>query len=196
MKESKTKQFFLDSSRKSSPKRVSEIKLTRNEEDSVMAYICKIKPRPGALSLEKCVEKKVPPGPLLGKLKNGADITLSDGTVVMANEVRAPDDPGPVFIVIDIPSEEYLEALEKNHSTFSPFQSTASNEIDVALIVIHFSSDKIVRNPIYKKFIEKFSPSTKHLILNETNKFSGYVATHRIQWQLNQLNENVFPLLG
>lgn len=161
-----------------------------------MAYICKIKPRPGALSLEKCVEKKVPPGPLLGKLKNGADITLPDGTVVMANEVRGPDDPGPVFIVIDIPSEEYLESLDKNDSTFSPFQATASSQVDVALIVIHFTSEKIVKNPIYRKFMDKFSASTKHLILNESNKFSGYVATHRIQWQLNQLNEHVFPLLG
>lgn len=161
-----------------------------------MAYICKIKPRPGALSLEKCYEKKVPPGPLLGKLKNGIDITLPDGSVVLANEVRAPDDHGPVFIVIDIPSAEYLEALEMNHHKFSPFQSTASNEADVALIVIHFSSEKIVKNPFYKRFIDKFSPSTNHIILNETNKFSGYVATHRIQWQLNQLNKYVFPLLG
>jgi len=40
----------------------------------------------------------VPPGPLLGLLKTGQDITLKDGTVVKSSEVCEPDDPGPVFL--------------------------------------------------------------------------------------------------
>lgn len=65
-----------------------------------MAYICRLQPRPGALSLEKCVEHGVPPGPLLGKLKIGEDITLESGVVVQSVDVREPDDPGPIFIGI------------------------------------------------------------------------------------------------
>lgn len=63
-----------------------------------MAYICRLQPRPGALSLEKCVKYGVPPGPLLGKLKGGEDVTLGNGVVVRSVDVRDPDDPGPVFI--------------------------------------------------------------------------------------------------
>lgn len=63
-----------------------------------MAYICKLQPRPGALILEKCVDFGVPPGPLLGKLKSGEDVTLASGVVVKASDVCEPDDPGPVFI--------------------------------------------------------------------------------------------------
>lgn len=63
-----------------------------------MSYICKLKPKAGALCLEACVEKGVPPGPLLGKLKNGEDVTLPDGTVVKSTDVRAPDSEGPTFI--------------------------------------------------------------------------------------------------
>ena len=63
-----------------------------------MAYICQLQPRPGALCLDKCVRFGVPPGPLLGKLKSGEDITLNNGNVVKASDVCDPDDPGPVFI--------------------------------------------------------------------------------------------------
>uniref|UniRef100_A0A1B0CS85 ribonuclease Z n=1 Tax=Lutzomyia longipalpis TaxID=7200 RepID=A0A1B0CS85_LUTLO len=64
----------------------------------VVSYICKLKPRPGVLSLEKCVDRGVPPGPLLGQLKNGIDVTLPNGVLVKADEVRGPDDKGPLFI--------------------------------------------------------------------------------------------------
>lgn len=48
--------------------------------------------------MDKCVQKGVPPGPLLGLLKTGRDITLNDGTIVKSSEVCEPDDPGPVFL--------------------------------------------------------------------------------------------------
>lgn len=63
-----------------------------------MSYVCRLKPKPGFLDLDKCVKHNVPPGPLLGLLKSGKDITLSDGTVVKSSDVTSPDDPGPVFI--------------------------------------------------------------------------------------------------
>lgn len=65
---------------------------------TVMSYICKLHPRAGKLSLEKCVEKGVKPGPLFGQLKAGADITLPDGTVVLSKDVCSPITPGPTFI--------------------------------------------------------------------------------------------------
>lgn len=68
------------------------------EKGISMAYICKLQPRPGTLILEKCVDFGVPPGPLLGKLKSGEDVTLENGTVVRSADVCEPNDPGPVFI--------------------------------------------------------------------------------------------------
>lgn len=70
----------------------------RQEERVCISYICKLQPRPGALSLEKCVDRGVPTGPLLGQLKNGFDVTLENGTLVKADDVREASDPGPVFM--------------------------------------------------------------------------------------------------
>jgi ribonuclease Z len=63
-----------------------------------IAYICKLHPKQGTLLFEKCVELGVPPGPLLGKLKSGKDVTLHNGTLVRSIDVTSPDDPGPIFI--------------------------------------------------------------------------------------------------
>lgn len=70
-----------------------------NSEDyPVMAFLCECKPRPGALSLEKCLKFGVPKGPLLGKLKNGETLTLDNGQTVRPEDVKEPDDPGPIFL--------------------------------------------------------------------------------------------------
>lgn len=79
------KKFIADSS----SSRISNV---------AMSYVCRLKPKPGFLDLDKCVKHNVPPGPLLGLLKSGNDITLSDGTLVKSSDVTSPDDPGPVFI--------------------------------------------------------------------------------------------------
>lgn len=65
---------------------------------TVMSYICKLQPRAGTLCLDKCLEKGIKPGPLLGQLKAGLDVTLPDGTVVFSKDVCSPSMPGPIFI--------------------------------------------------------------------------------------------------
>lgn len=160
----------------------------------VMAYVCKLKERPGTLDFEKCVEKGVTPGPLLGRLKNGYDVKLINGTTVLADEVRGPPSPGSVFIFVDIPDESFLSALT-NSEAFDPYQKTAVKEDNVALIVVHFSDEIMMENPTYKEWMNKFSPSTKHWFVNERNEFTGFFAAHRIQRQLNELDDQVFPML-
>lgn len=168
---------------------------SKQEESVVVLYICKLKPKPGSLNLEKCVEKGVPPGPLLGQLKNGLEVTLPNGIIVRPDEVRAPTDPGPVFIFLDIPNIQYLQSLCEVSSVFQKYQKNSTDSDSMPLIILHFSPQHIIEEEIYQNFIKQFSTRTKHLILNTTNQFSGYLAAHRIQWQLNQIDENIFPLL-
>lgn len=48
----------------------------------------------------------------------------------------------------------------------------------------------------YKEWIDRFSPSTHHMVLNEANTCMGSISVHRIQHKLNALSEKMFPLLG
>jgi len=80
------------------PKRQKIEQRPEKRISTVTSYICKLQPRAGTLSLEKCLEKGVKPGPLLGELKAGIDVTLPDGTVVLSKDVCSPSTPGPIFI--------------------------------------------------------------------------------------------------
>lgn len=99
-----------------------------------------------------------------------------------------------ILSVIDIPSFEYLESLKSSEKSFEPYQATTTDGNFTAL-VIHFTPTEILYSDKYQEFIRKFSDSTHHLVVNDCNSFSGYYASHKVQWQLNQLNEYVFPLL-
>ncbi|KAJ8941617.1 hypothetical protein NQ318_000323 [Aromia moschata] len=75
-------------------------------------------------------------------------------------------------------------------------QATAQNDEDLASLVVHFTPKEVLQHPRYKKWIEEFSPSTHHLILNECSTCMGSQSVHRIQYKLNMLSEDMFPLLG
>ncbi|XP_066140566.1 ribonuclease Z, mitochondrial [Euwallacea fornicatus] len=165
------------------------------KESISMCYICHLQPHPGALNLDKCVQKGVPPGPLLGKLKSGEDVTLADGRVVKSSEVCYPDDPGPVFIVVDCPDPEYLQSLV-NSTEIRKHQKFANSNEDAACLVIHFTPAEVMKLPRYKRWMDDFCASCEHIPINELNTCMGSVAVHRIQYKLNMLSSSIFPLLG
>ncbi|PYF07224.1 ribonuclease Z [Ureibacillus chungkukjangi] len=63
-------------------------------------YRVEQKPLQGELLIEKAKELGVPKGPLLGKLKNGEDITLEDGRTVYSRDVTAPPKKGYTITVL------------------------------------------------------------------------------------------------
>lgn len=65
------------------------------------------KPLKGELLVDKALALGVPKGPLLGKLKNGNDVTLPNGDIVHSYEVTAPDKPG--FILTILGDTKYCE---------------------------------------------------------------------------------------
>ncbi|XP_014470269.1 PREDICTED: ribonuclease Z, mitochondrial [Dinoponera quadriceps] len=158
-----------------------------------MSYICKLHPRQGKLLLEKCVEKGVKPGPVLGQLKAGEDVTLPDGTVILSKDVCSPPIPGPIFLVVECPSEDYLESFI-SHPAFARHQT--SEEDNVPHCVVHFTPQQVMDDPRYVNWMEKFSSYTRHIIVNEENKCMGTESSHKRQHQLHMLHPEIFPFLN
>lgn len=171
-----------------------EAKKMKTSSGSItMAFICQLNPKPGVLNVKKCVERNVPVGPLLGFLKAGKNVTLPSGEIVKAEEVKGPDDPGPIIIVVDCPTVAFVDSLI-NESSFEKYQKNGDKD-DIAYLVAHFSPPEVMKDPRYESWMRKFSPTTKHLLLNESNHCMGSTAVHEVQQKLNLFDANVFPLL-
>ncbi|CAD0199317.1 unnamed protein product [Chrysodeixis includens] len=156
-----------------------------------VAYICTLKKRLGTLDLAKCVELGVKPGPMLGQLKNGQDVVLPDGSLVLSKDVKTPDDPGPVFIVLDVPDLSYLKETEFS----SHFDNGRNPPENVPTLIVHFTPPHVFHHPTYRSFMAMFGPCTRHLILNHQNLCLGSEAVHRTQHKLHLLDPDIFPLL-
>ncbi|XP_064478963.1 ribonuclease Z, mitochondrial-like isoform X2 [Ornithodoros turicata] len=178
------------------PREATNAKRLKRDEDVaiVVAYICKLHSKPGQLQLDRCVQMGVPPGPLLGELKNGKDVTLPNGNIVKSSDVVSAEEPGPVFIVLEVPSVDYLDCLLEARE-FERHQLSAAAPEDAAKVVVHFTPSAIMEDPLYVQWIRRFPASTVHLALNEYSSPESSVAIHRAQHRLHLLNCNIFPLL-
>ncbi|XP_043678821.1 ribonuclease Z, mitochondrial [Vespula pensylvanica] len=185
----------INKKRKKNETRI-EKRMKSSEKDTlpVLSYICKLNDRQGTLCLEKCLDKGIKPGPILGLLKNGTNVTLDDGTIVKHEEVCLPSEKGSIFLVVDCPSEKYLDSFV-DQTAFAMHQKGVSNKDDNPYCIIHFTPQEIIDNVKYKKWMNKFDSNTYHLIINENNTCLGSEAVFKQQYMLNVLHPKIFPSL-
>ncbi|OQV21815.1 Zinc phosphodiesterase ELAC protein 2 [Hypsibius exemplaris] len=177
-----------------SRKRSRSASPSRLPADIAVAYIGKIADKPGALLISKCIQFGVPPGPLLAKLKSGEDVKLGNGKTVLARDVCEPHSPGPVFMIVECPTLGHIDSLFASPAVQKHQQSAVSID-DVMEVVVHFTPADVFHSKRYLEWVNLFSPSTHHIVANESNCNPNTVAPYRIQAQLNMLDETIFPLL-
>uniref|UniRef100_A0ABD2W668 Zinc phosphodiesterase ELAC protein 2 n=1 Tax=Trichogramma kaykai TaxID=54128 RepID=A0ABD2W668_9HYME len=161
--------------------------------DSIMAYICKIHPKPGMLNLEKCVDAGIKPGPDISKLRNGEDVILPNNIIVKSKDVFTSDHPGSTFIVAECPNEDYLDIFVQNPSFIKYEQNNNPKQEDRVNHIIHFTPDNILYNPKYQEWMRKFGSDTEHIIVNESNQDCASEAMHKMQHQLHLVHPTIFP---
>ncbi|XP_032236963.2 zinc phosphodiesterase ELAC protein 2 [Nematostella vectensis] len=163
-------------------------------KESIVCYICQLVSVPGKFLLNKAKELGVPKGPLYGKLKNGENVILEDGTEVCPEQVTEPTSPGPVVLFIDCPCVDYIPNIVNNHSLCA-FHEGPSNMAPV--IIVHMVPMAVYNHPDYVSWSKKFGERTEHLLIN-SEVCSDHVAFRRqatIQCKLNTLDPSIFPLL-
>lgn len=97
--------------------------------------------------------------------------------------------------VIEIPSTSYLDSLLAC-TDFHPYQIGRKEEGQrIPEVIIHFTSPEVMNDPRYQQWVNAFSPSVFHLLLNENSTCFNFQKSSIVQFQLNHLLPNVFPLL-
>ncbi len=128
-----------------------------------LGYRLSEKPRPGKFNVERATQLGVPTGPLFGRLQNGQDITLADGTVVRPADVLGEARQGksavycldtrPCAASIELAraadliiheatyTQEFVEeARHYGHSTAAQAAQVAKEANAGGLLLTHFSS--------------------------------------------------------
>ena len=155
-------------------------------QNSAIAYICSFSPKPGRLDVDACVERGVPPGPLLGKLKAGQDVVLEDGRTVRAADVVAQSEPPSAYLVLELPDPLYLAGLEAAEELLS---------IDHLHTVFHFSPPDVVSTSQYQSFMTKLGTNVSHVMINSHNSGLGLPDVTAHQHKFHQIRPDLFPLL-
>ena len=132
------------------------------------------------------MERGVPPGPLLGKLKAGQDVLLEDGRTVRAADVVAESEPPSAYLVIEVPDPLYMAGLEAAEELLN---------IDHLHTVFHFSPPDVVATTQYQTFMAKLGSKVCHVMINKQSSGLGLPDVTAHQFKLHQIRPDMFPLL-
>uniref|UniRef100_A0A671RSC8 Zinc phosphodiesterase ELAC protein 2 n=1 Tax=Sinocyclocheilus anshuiensis TaxID=1608454 RepID=A0A671RSC8_9TELE len=170
-------------------------KITRGSS-LVVAYVCKLHSKKGNFLALKAKEMGLPVGtaaigPIIEALKAGKTVT-HDGKEIRPEELCTPADPGPVFTVVDCPSEDFIQPLCTNH-ILQRYQTGGSE--DSAALVVHMTPESVLDTDPYKSWMERFPSSTEHLVMNEQTFTPHNTRSHKLQTQLNLIHPEIFPPL-
>uniref|UniRef100_A0A671T7J1 Zinc phosphodiesterase ELAC protein 2 n=1 Tax=Sinocyclocheilus anshuiensis TaxID=1608454 RepID=A0A671T7J1_9TELE len=130
-------------------------------------------------------------GPIIEALKAGKTVT-HEGKEIRPEELCTPADPGPVFLVVDCPSEDFIQPLCTNH-VLQRYQTGGSE--DSAALVVHMTPESVLDTDEYKSWMERFPSSTEHLVMNEQTFTLHNTRSHKLQTQLNLIHPEIFPPL-
>ncbi|BDR60445.1 ribonuclease Z [Lactobacillus xylocopicola] len=94
--------------------------------------------RPGELLMDQLAQYNVPNGPLLGKLKNGEQVTLGDGTVLDGKDFLGPSKAGRIVTIIyDTRSTPAIAELARDADVLVHESTFAGDEADLARSYYH-----------------------------------------------------------
>lgn len=171
----------------------------------IACYICELATVRGKFHPKKAQSLGVPVGPLFARLANGESVTSVSGATVTAADVCDPASPGPIVLVIDCPSELYVDDLLASavFRRYTPSgEDGASASADGAraprvACVVHLGPWAIVSSPRYAAWMQGFAMGTKHLVVHHPT-LSGVAilnSTETLQRKLGHLDRTAFPEL-
>uniref|UniRef100_A0AAQ4R772 Zinc phosphodiesterase ELAC protein 2 n=1 Tax=Gasterosteus aculeatus aculeatus TaxID=481459 RepID=A0AAQ4R772_GASAC len=122
----------------------------------LVSFICKLHPKKGNFLVAQARELGLPVGtsaigPLIAALKSGKSVEY-EGKEIRPEQVCTPTDPGPVFLIVECPSEEFVEAVCTNaqlrrfppttqhlilNEQFGAVHNVRSHKIQAQLNMIH-----------------------------------------------------------
>lgn len=128
----------------------------------------------------------------MGKLSRGESVTTPEGRVVTSEECMSPSIPGGITLIIDCPSEEFIDILSSNSCLL--YYLSQNNIISI----FHLTPLPILLNESYIKIFSKLSSKIKQVFVFGNDNFCSpvYIASNELQVKLQSvLSDSVMPCL-
>lgn len=165
-------------------------------ETKLISYVCLMPDLPGRLDAQKCRELKVPIGPKLAILKNGQDVTLSDGRLIKSIDVCGPKNQGLYFIVIECPTVDHIDSVTRNDQLNELRNKRKPSEERQIDLVVHFSPEDVIEHAKYQEWMNGFPSNCKHwLMVHSESNFINFLDSYRYMYLYRQLDNEIFPEL-
>uniref|UniRef100_A0AC34QLW2 Ribonuclease Z n=1 Tax=Panagrolaimus sp. JU765 TaxID=591449 RepID=A0AC34QLW2_9BILA len=160
-----------------------------------IAYLIETMPGQRRIDMMKIMEKKVPKGPLIGRLKAGKSVTLEDGRIIHPEDVYADDDIEGIrdstVLIVDAVNEGQLQSLLAASVLRPYFQNEKTLDY-----LVHITRPEVFETDAYQSFSSKFNNSTSQIICNGTGIPDPHLeSVHKIQRAHNRICDKFFPEL-
>ncbi|XP_006815703.1 zinc phosphodiesterase ELAC protein 2-like [Saccoglossus kowalevskii] len=178
--------------------RLAEMEIARKRKrrksgpigDVSIAYIFKMHNKPGNILVNKAISLGLKPGPLYGELKRGKTVLTPDGKEVHPADVLTPVVIGPVFIVLECPTEDYLDSLESSTKLNEYLKDDVEQPVS---LVVHLTPPEILSTSRYQAWMKRFGEKTDHLVMNSESESHGLNKSWLLQNKLNMICPQIFP---
>uniref|UniRef100_A0AAF5PY25 ribonuclease Z n=1 Tax=Wuchereria bancrofti TaxID=6293 RepID=A0AAF5PY25_WUCBA len=177
---------FIPVSTFSTPQRSMQEKLD-------IAFLVELKPPQRSLDIQKIRNLKIPSGPHMKQLKDGEDITLSDGRFVKAEEVLSDLKAKPLYacLIVECSDLRKLQSLQNN-----TLLRGYNNRDRCLRYVVHFTENSVLNNDEYRSWMASFGDRVEHIIVNGSGPCLPHMeAVYRINVILNHICPKLFPPL-
>ncbi|KAK3930312.1 Ribonuclease Z, mitochondrial [Frankliniella fusca] len=155
--------------------------------NTAYSYIVEIKSK-SAWVLSECVKRGVKPGENMKKLWRGETVILDDGSVVKPEDVIQHEN-FPTVIILDVPSEGYLDDLLQKDE-YKDLYSKVN-----PCVIVHFSPPSVMKDERYISWMQRFSTFTSHMIVNESNRWETPQKIQNRQEVCRLISPQFFPEL-
>lgn len=147
------------------------------------------------VDVQKLIALRIPKGPLIGRLKNGEQVTLDDGRTIQPDDVYAEtvDRTQPTVLIANCPSLSMLDRLKQSNHLRQFY--TKTNSLNY---IVHLTTIDVLHSDEYQQWMNDFGDETKHLIVNESvcPSIPHLEAAYRTQSMLaNIVGDTMFPSL-
>ena len=156
----------------------------------VVAYSCKLADVSDKLLQEKALELGIKPGSVYNMLQQGKSIT-EEGVLVHPSQVMASENKGPTFLVVDCPTESFIDAVTSNKYLQPEWFCELGQNVN---LIVHITPLHILQQEAYCKWMSSFGCDTKHLLLHASicPGEVGYRTAITFSLPFHLMNPNVY----